>query len=139
MVTTSPNLDILRQDHNLLVIPDKIALSLPESVRNDLARLPEEKQKEFLKAFENQAKSLVMAYLSSLIYCHYGLLGRWVMTGWMWASLFVASTLGFIWWLMDLVRIPEMVREHNHKVAADIVRRLRVASANPSPFPPASA
>jgi hypothetical protein len=114
-----------------LAIPAKIAASLPQSVRNDLASMPENKQDEFLKAFRQRSASLIMAYLSSLIYCHYGLLGRWAMTGWMWLSLFVASTLGVIWWLIDLVRMPGLVREHNHRIAADIVQELRVAHARP--------
>lgn len=115
-------------------IPAKILWSLPEDIRDELARLPEDAQRRFVERFTKHAKSLPMAYLCSLIYCHYGLLGRWAMTGWMLLSLFVASTLGFIWWLMDLVRMPEMVREHNHRVAAETLRRLRVTRADPSPF-----
>jgi hypothetical protein len=114
-----------------LAIPAKIAASLPQTVRDQLAGMPEEEQHEFLKAFQRKSASLVMAYLSSLIYCHYGLLGRWAMSGWMWLSLFVASTVGVIWWLIDLVRMPAMVREYNHRVAADIVQKLRVAHAGP--------
>ena len=117
-----------------LAIPAKVAASLPQSVRDQLAAMPEAEQAEFVKAFERRSASLVMAYLSSLIYCHYGLLGRWAMTGWMWLSLFVASTLGIIWWLIDLTRMPRMVREHNHQVAADIVQKLRLATAGPTPL-----
>ena len=94
--------------------------------------MPENQQDAFLKAFRQQSASLVMAYLTSLIYCHYGLLGRWAMTGWMWLSLFVAGTVGVIWWLIDLVRMPGMVREHNDRVAAEIVQKLRIAHAGPA-------
>jgi hypothetical protein len=117
-----------------LVIPAKVAASLPQSVRDQLATMPEAEQAEFLTAFERKSASLAMAYLSSLIYCHYGLLGRWAMSGWMWLSLFVASTLGMIWWLIDLMRMPRMVREHNHQVAADILQKLRIAATGPSPL-----
>jgi hypothetical protein len=117
-----------------LVIPAKVAASLPQSVRDQLATMPEAEQAEFLKAFERKSASLAMAYLSSLIYCHYGLLGRWAMSGWMWLSLFVASALGMIWWLIDLMRMPRMVREHNHQVAADILQKLRIAATGPSPL-----
>ena len=118
-----------------LTIPARIAAALPSSVCTELASMPENKQDEFLKAFRKRSASLVMAYLTSLIYCHYGLLGRWAMTGWMWLSLFVASTLGVIWWLIDLVRMPRMVREHNHRIAADILRQLQIAPAGPAPLP----
>jgi hypothetical protein len=50
----------------------------------------------------------------------------------MWLSLFVAGTLGVIWWLIDLVRMPGMVREYNDQVAAEIVQKLRVAHAAPA-------
>ena len=129
MTETHPNLTPAVPDSPHLAIPAKIAASLPQSVRNELASMPESKQDEFLKAFEQESASLVMAYLTSLIYCHYGLLGRWGMTGWMWLSLFVAGTLGVIWWLIDLVRMPGMVREYNDRVAADIVQKLRIAPA----------
>ena len=52
----------------------------------------------------------------------------------MWLSLFVASALGVVWWLIDLVRMPRMVREHNHRVAADIMQQLRLAAAGPTPL-----
>lgn len=115
-------------------LPEKMLGALPDDVRDELARLPEDQQRQFAERFARQAKSLTMAYLCSLIYCHYVLLGRWAMSGWMLVSLFVASTLGFIWWLVDLVRMPEMVREHNHKLAAETLRRLRVTRHDPSPF-----
>jgi hypothetical protein len=47
--------------------------------------------------------------------------------------LFIAATLGWIWWLIDLVRMPEMVRAYNHQVAADILRRLN-APTDPAPL-----
>jgi hypothetical protein len=115
------------------VIPPNIAAALPEAVRVELALMPAAKQGEFLKAFEMQSRSLLLAYMTSLIYCHYGLLGRWAMTGMMFLSLFVAATLGWIWWLIDLVRMPEMVRAYNHQVAADILRRLN-APTDPAPL-----
>jgi hypothetical protein len=107
-----------------LATPIKIGAALPEAVRAELAALPAAKQDAFLRAYQAQSCSLLLAYLTSLIYCHYGLLGRWAMTGMMFLSLFIAATLGWIWWLIDLVRMPEMVREHNHRVAAEILAQL---------------
>jgi hypothetical protein len=134
MTDIRPNQARKAPDPLHLVIPANIAASLPQSVRDELAIMPPEKQDEFQKAFEHRSASLVMAYLSSLIYCHYGLLGRWAMTGWLWLSLFVASALGVVWWLIDLMRMPRMVREHNHQVAADIVHKLQIAPAGPTPL-----
>jgi hypothetical protein len=101
-----------------------IGAELPEAVRRQLALLPAAQQDEFLKAYQMQSRSLLLAYLTSLIYCHYGLLGRWAMTGMMFLTLFVAVTLGWVWWLIDVVRMPGMVRAHNQRVAAEILRQL---------------
>ncbi len=121
------NNDELSSVASQLIIPREIIAILPESVVIELARLPEAKQTEFLKAFHKQSRSLAFAYLTSLIYCHYGLLGRWAMSGIMWVSLFVTASVGSIWWLIDLVRMPAMVRTHNQQVAAEILRKLNAA------------
>jgi hypothetical protein len=102
MAEISTNVEELPAATPASIIPKEIAESLPDSVLAELAHLPEAKQAEFVEAFRNQSKSLAFAYLTSLIYCHYGLLGRWAMTGLMWLSLFVASAVGSIWWLIDL-------------------------------------
>ena len=102
-------------------------------MRSQLALLPAAQQDEFLTAYQTRSRSLLLAYLSSLIYCHYGLLGRWAMTGMMLVSLFVAVTLGWVWWLIDLVRMPKMVRAYNQRVAAEILRQLS-APTDPAPL-----
>ena len=132
MAEMSTNLGELSSVPPQLIIPREIATSLPATVIEQLTQMPEAKQAEFLVAFHNQSRSLTFAYLTSLIYCHYGLLGRWAMTGIMWVSLFVTSTLGpalgSIWWLIDLARLPRMVRSHNQQVATDILRKLNAGS-----------
>jgi hypothetical protein len=114
-----------------LAIPPRMATALPAAVRAELALLSAAKQDQFALAFQTRSRSLLLAYLTSLIYCHYALLGRWAMSGMMFVSLFVAAALGWIWWLMDLVRMPEMVREHNHRVAVEILGTLS-APAEPT-------
>lgn len=115
-----------------LAIPARIASALPPAVREELALLPSAQQDQFVEAFRTRSRSLLVAYLTSLIYCHYALLGRWAMSGMMFVSLFVAAAVGWIWWLLDLVRMPEMVREHNHRVATEILHTLTTA---PTPLP----
>ena len=134
MTDIDPNLTPAALEARHLAIPAEIAASLPPSVRNQLATMAEGEQEAFVRAFQEKSASLVMAYLTSLIYGHYVLLGRWAMSGWMWLSLFVASALGVVWWLIDLIRMPRMVREHNHRVAADILDKLQTAAAGPSPL-----
>ena len=116
-----------------LAIPARMATALPAEVRAALARLPAAQQDAFALAFRTQSRSLLLAYLTSLIYCHYALLGRWAMSGMMFVALFVAAALGWIWWLIDLVRMPEMVREHNHRVAVEILQSL-TGPTDPAPL-----
>jgi hypothetical protein len=120
-----------------LAVPVKIGAELPEAVLSQLALLPVAQQHEFLNAYQVQSHSLLLAYLASLIYCHYGLLGRWAMTGMMFLTLFVAVALGWVWWLIDMVRMPGMVRAHNRRVAAEILRQLS-PPRNPVPLAGAS-
>jgi hypothetical protein len=129
-----PNLPSGSGNSSDFAIPAEIAASLPQSVCNQLATMPRSDQDAFLKAFKDRSASLVMAYLTSLIYAHYVLLGRWAMSGWLWLSLFTASTVGVIWWLIDLVRMPRMVREYNERVAAEILQKLRMPPAGRSPL-----
>jgi hypothetical protein len=53
------------------------------------------------------------------------------MSGALFVSLFLAVAVGWIWWLIDLVRMPEMVREHNDRVAAEILQGLTAPSPQP--------
>ena len=111
-----------------LAIPAEIARELPEAVRLELAALPAMQQQAFAGHYQKECKSLAMAYLVSLIYCHYALLGRWTMTGFMLVSLFLAAAIGSVWWIIDLFRMPALVREHNGKVATEVLGRLRSAA-----------
>ena len=59
-----------------LAIPARIASALPTAVREELALLPSAQQDQFVEAFRTRSRSLLVAYLTSLIYCHYALLGQ---------------------------------------------------------------
>jgi hypothetical protein len=132
MAEISTSLTVLPAATPAPIVPREIAARLPDQILERLAQLPPSKQAEFVAAFHAESRSLSFAYLTSLIYCHYGLLGRWAMTGLMWVSLFASSALGpalgSIWWLIDLVRMPGMVRSYNQQLAADILRKLTAGS-----------
>lgn len=117
-----------------LAIPASLARELPDTVRAELATMPSVKQHAFIHDFQKRSKSLPMAYLCSLIYCHYILLGRWAMSGFMLASLFTAATLGTIWWLIDLVRMPGLVRDYNRQLALDVLRSVKAATGGKAPL-----
>lgn len=132
-------METLEPHHSLpvascLAIPAEVARELPEKVRAELAILPADQQQAFVDDYQKKCKSLAMAYLVSLIYCHYLLLGRWTMTALMFVSLFVAAALGSIWWIIDLVRMPALVREHNERVAIEALQRLRGLAGEATPL-----
>jgi len=107
------------------LIPQSISDNLPAMVRNELTKLPAQKQEEFLEEYRRKAKSTGVAYtLWLLLGLHYAYLRKWGLQ-----ILFWLTGGGFfIWWLVDLFRIPAMIRDYNKDVATDIFRNLKSIS-----------
>ena len=109
-----------------VAVSERVNKHLPSAVRGQLARLPARAQSEFLEEFQRRSKSLWAAYFCSLFYCHHALLGRRGTTLAMWlASLATLGMLGMAWWLVDLIRLPGLVRSYNQALAFDILRNMR--------------
>jgi len=98
---------------------------LPAMVRNELVKLPPQKQEEFIEEYRRKAKSVGIAYILWLLLgWHYVYLRKWGIQILFWL------TLGglFIWWLIDAFRIPGMIRDYNKDVAVDVLRNLKAIS-----------
>jgi hypothetical protein len=109
-----------------LLLPVSVEKNLPAMVRTELAKLPPAQQSEFLEEYQRKAKSLGVSYLVSLLYCHYGYLGRWGMTVIMWlVGLVSFGVLGLIWWIVDLFRMPGLVRDRNRDAALEVLRNMK--------------
>jgi hypothetical protein len=109
-----------------VLVSERIGRHLSSAVRSQLADLPAGARSEFLEEYRRKSKSLWAAYFCSLFYCHHALLGRSGTTLAMWlASLATLGMLGMAWWLVDLVRLPGLVRSYNEALALDILRNLR--------------
>ncbi len=109
-----------------LMIPRAVADTLPAMVRNELAQMPAQSQDEFVEEYERRKKGLGMAYLCSLLYCHYAYVGRAGMTGIMWLVALVTLGIGaLIWWVVDLFRMPGIVGNHNSDMAVDVLRNFK--------------
>ncbi len=96
--------------------------SVPARVREELAALPGPKREAFHEAYRQQARSAPTAYaLCLLVGGQYGYVGRWGLQILFWV------TLGglMVWWIVDLFRIPGMVRRYNERVAHEILGALR--------------
>jgi hypothetical protein len=118
----------IETEERRLLVPGPVARTLPAVVRHALARLPAERQSEFLEAYTRRTKSVLVAYLLWLFLgWHYAYLGRWGV------QLLFWLTLGglFLWWLVDLVRVPGMVARYNEDVAMAVMRDLAVISQIP--------
>lgn len=108
------------------LIPASISDSLPAMVRNELAKLPAQRQEEFLEEYRRKAKSVGAAYLLWLLLgWHYIYLRKWGIQFLFWLT--AGGVL--IWWLVDLFRIPGMVRDFNRDVAVDVLRNLKAVAS----------
>jgi hypothetical protein len=105
-----------------LYVPDSLAATLPAMVRHSLAKLPAERQAEFLELYRKRAKSTAVGYLLWFIAWHYAYVGKWGVQFLFW------FTLGglFVWWLVDAFRIPGLVRQYNEDVAVSLMRDLAI-------------
>jgi len=99
-----------------------LADRVPPAVRGKVAALPAQRRHEFAEAYNRTARSTAAAYfLCLLVGAHYAYVGRRGIQIVFWV------TLGglMIWWVVDLFRIPVMIRRYNEEVAKDILRRLQ--------------
>lgn len=95
--------------------------SVPPSLRSAVATLPPPLQQEFAATYERRGRSTGAAYfLCLLVGGHYAYVGRWGLQALFWLTLF---GLG-IWLVVDLFRIPAMVRRYNEGVAREILAAL---------------
>ena len=102
------------------------------------AGLTSDEHEQFIAEYNRERRSERTAYiLWGLLGFHHAYLGKWVHQVLYWAT---AGGLG-IWALIDLFRLPGMVRSRNREIAAEILRwRLRpalTAEAGPQPGAPA--
>ena len=107
------------------LVPPSIYDALPAMVRNELAQLTPEKQEEFLEEYKRKAKSTGVAYLLILLcWCHYAYLRHWGIQILFWLTLG-----GFwVWLVIDLFRIPSLIKSYNQDVAIDALRNLKMIS-----------
>jgi hypothetical protein len=109
-----------------LLVPHKITDEVPGLVRRELASLSEFEQQDFVEEYQRKRKDTVLTYFLSLVYFHYAYLGRPGMTALMWlAGILSLGVVSIIWWIVDLFRIPGMVRNVNRDAAIEVMRNFR--------------
>ena len=115
------------EQESKLYISASVADSLPSMVKNELAKMPAQKQEEFVEEYKRKAKSLGVAYLFLIIVLamHYGYLRKWGLQ-----VVFWLTGGGFlIWWIIDLFRLPGLVKNYNKDIATDTMRNLKAMSS----------
>lgn len=109
-----------------LYISASVSDSLPSMVRNELSKMPAQKQEEFVEEYKRKSKSIGTAYLFLVIILamHYGYMGKWGLQ-----VVFWLTGGGFlIWWIVDLIRLPGMIKDYNKDIATDTMRNLKAMS-----------
>jgi len=100
------------------VIPGKTMEILPSTVKNQLAKMSEEQQNEFVEEFNRKfkPKSAVAASFITFLGFHYLYYNKIMMF-----IIFVCTFGGCgFWWLMDWRRSGKIVKEYNQEKAKDV-------------------
>jgi hypothetical protein len=111
-----------QQNENLLYISSSISDNLPAMVRNELGKMSAQKQEEFIEEYKRKTKSIGFAYaLWLFLGWHYAYTNKWGLQVLFWL------TFGgfFIWWIIDLFRIPRIVKNYNKDIATEVMRNLK--------------
>ena len=110
-------------------IPPSVSANLPTMVRRQIEQLSAERQEEFVEEYRRKSKNTAVAYLLWFVLSlHYAYLGRIGMTVLLWVALFFV--VGIFWWLIDIFRIPGMIRNYNSEAAVDILRTMKIVAGD---------
>ncbi|MCP9199132.1 TM2 domain-containing protein [Gramella sp. GC03-9] len=93
---------------------------LPYLVQKKLDGLKPEYQKQYINEYRTKKKSVGTAYLLLIVLgWHYAYLKKWGIQVLCWITFW-----GFlIWWVIDLFRIPKLVKEYNEELALKIINQ----------------
>ena len=107
---------------NWLPMNPTIASAIPEAVLRKVEAMDPINQDAFAAEFAKRKKSVVLAYLLLGGGLHYAYVGK------VWLTLFFIFTLGGfgLWWLIDLLRVPGIVKACNKSKAIDVLRDMQV-------------
>lgn len=100
--------------------------NLPLFVRNELSNWPVNRQHEFLEEYSRKKKSVGLAYLLWLLLgWHYAYVGKWGLL-----ALYILSVGGFfVWMLIDIFRMPGIIREYNRDLATKTLMNMQAITA----------
>jgi hypothetical protein len=101
---------------------------LPASVQNLVKKMNDSDKKAFLIEFNQRQKSTLFSYLlwplGGLYYAYNKKIGMQFI---LWLTALVG--IGFIWWIIDLFRIPGIVESANNQIAREIAQTLSLGKS----------
>ncbi len=99
---------------------------LPGFVKREFEKFPEDLKEDFYQEYKRKRKSVVAAYLCWLVGLHYAYVRNWG------TQIIFSLTLWgmFIWWIVDLFRVPELVRNYNKDVAIEVAKNIKIIAGN---------
>lgn len=97
---------------------------LPAVAQASFNNLTDPQRAIFADEYTRHKKDTIGAYVCwFIIGCHYAYLGKWGVQVVFWLSWFLI--IGFIWWLVDLIRIPGMIKMHNQDAAVAAMQAVK--------------
>lgn len=109
-----------------MYIEKTIADNLPAMVKNELKSFSAQKQEEFVEEYKRKSKSIGIGYLLLILVfgLHYGYCNKWGLQVVYWLTM---AGLGW-WFIIDLFRIPSIVKNYNKDIATEVMRNLKSIS-----------
>lgn len=101
--------------------------SLPPTVQHTVAQMDSASQNAFFNEYEKMKKKTSLAYIAwFFIGFHYLYTKKVGVQFAFWATWFVG--IGEIWWVVDLFRMPSIVRSCNEGIARDALQTLSIGN-----------
>ncbi len=126
-----------RQAARLESSEERTAASLPPSVQHTVSVMDSASKAAFFNEYEKKRKKVSVGYLLWIIFgVHYLYARKIGLQVVFWLAWFVG--IGEIWWLIDLFRIPSIIRSSNEQMAREALQTLQVGASfrNPPPVQP---
>ena len=98
------------RNHNV-ILDAEFVNDLHPKILYELGKICPENQIRFKELYSKRKRSLGLAFICLIFFpgTHYAFLGRWQLQIMFWLTLGGA----FVWWLVDLFRLPTLVKECN--------------------------
>lgn len=113
------------EQESKLLIAKSIVNNMPSMVKSELSKMSAQKQEEFMEEYKRRSKSIGTAYLLFLIGFQYAYFNKWGFQ-----FVYFLTIYGFfIWFLIDIFRLPSVVRNYNKDISIEILRTMKAISS----------